>query len=40
VSCRDSALLSTWAYLPVAAIEIALSRGLQEAVGEVSPEER
>jgi hypothetical protein len=34
------AMLSTWAYLSVAAIEIALSRGLHEAVGEVSPEER
>jgi hypothetical protein len=34
------ALLPTWAYLAVAAGEIALSRGLHEAVGEVSPEER
>ena len=34
------ALLSTWAYLSIAAIEIALSRGLHEAVGEVAPEER
>jgi ABC-type Co2+ transport system permease subunit len=33
-------LLSTWAYLSVAALEIALSRGLHEAVGDVSPEER
>jgi MFS family permease len=34
------ALLPTWAYLSVAALEIALSRGLHEAVGDVSPEER
>ncbi|MBV9683896.1 MAG: hypothetical protein JO046_19035, partial [Solirubrobacterales bacterium] len=34
------ALLPTWAYLSVAAVEIALSRGLHEAVGEVAPEER
>jgi hypothetical protein len=34
------ALLPTWAYLSVAALEIALSRGLHEAVGEVAPEER
>jgi hypothetical protein len=33
-------LLSTWAYLAIAAGEIALSRGLHEAVGDVSPEER
>jgi hypothetical protein len=33
-------VLSTWAYLSVAALEIALSRGLHEAVGDVSPEER
>jgi hypothetical protein len=30
----------TWAYLAVAALEIALSRGLHEAVGDVRPEER
>lgn len=34
------ALIPTWVYLSVAALEIALSRGLHEAVGEVSPEER
>jgi hypothetical protein len=33
-------LLSTWAYLSVAAIEIALSRGLHEAVGDIAPEDR
>lgn len=33
-------VLSTWAYLSVAALEIALSRGLHEAVGDVAPEER
>ncbi|HTX31351.1 MAG TPA: hypothetical protein VMD09_08190 [Solirubrobacteraceae bacterium] len=33
-------VLSTWAYLSVAALEIALSRGLHEAVGDVSPEDR
>ena len=32
--------LPTWAYLAVAALEIALSRGLHEAVGEVRPEDR
>ncbi len=34
------ARLPTWAYLSVAALEIALSRGLHEAVGDVGPEER
>ena len=34
------ALLATGAYLLIAAVEIALSRGLHEAVGEVGPEER
>ena len=34
------AVLSTWAYLSVAAVEIALSRGLHEAVGDVDPEDR
>jgi MFS family permease len=34
------ALLPTWAYLAIAAVEIALSRGLHEAVGDVDPEER
>jgi hypothetical protein len=34
------ALLPTWTYLSVAALEIALSRGLHEAVGDVAPEER
>ena len=34
------AVLATWAYLLIAALEIALSRGLHEAVGDVRPEER
>jgi len=29
-----------WAYLLIAALEIALSRGLHEAVGDVRPRER
>lgn len=33
-------LLATWAYLAVAALEIALSRGLHEALGDVAPEKR
>jgi hypothetical protein len=33
-------VLSTWAYLSLAAIEIAVSRGLHEAVGDLAPEER
>jgi MFS family permease len=33
-------LLPTWCYLAVAALEVALSRGLHEAVGDVDPEER
>jgi hypothetical protein len=33
-------LLSTWAYLSIAALEIALSRGLHDAVGDLRPEER
>jgi hypothetical protein len=31
---------ATWAYPPLAALEITLSRGLREAVGNVDPEER
>jgi hypothetical protein len=31
---------STWACLTVAALELALSRGLHEVVGEAGPEER
>ena len=34
------ALLATWCYLAVAALEIALSRVLHEAIGDVDPEER
>lgn len=34
------AVFATWAYLSIAAVEIALSRGLHEAVGDVAPEER
>jgi MFS family permease len=33
-------LLPTWTYLLVAALEIALSRRLHEAIGDVDPEER
>ena len=34
------ALIPTWTYLIVAALEIALSRGLHEALGDVAPEQR
>jgi hypothetical protein len=34
------AVLSTWAYLSIAALETALSRGLHDAIGDVDPEKR
>lgn len=33
-------LLATWSYLSVAALEVALARGLHLTVGETDPEER